>query len=363
MPTSTDRIADAMIRHQVYLLRYHRSVYTQHAKLIDLALADLLMQADKLKTPAGSFTEVRLKAMIDNIKSWSDGFYKEITDVTASEMKTLAAFESSFAANAIASGFPIVMDVAKVAPAKIHASAMARPFQGRLLKDWFAGQNFSIQERFKAEIKLGYVQGETLQQIKSRLKGVGNLQKNHLEAVVRTALKHTSAVAMEETAMANADILDGEIWVSTLDGRTSLICQGLDGQEFELGKGPRPPAHISCRSVRVPKTKSWKDLGFDDLEDDDLLSSRPYVRDKRKVKDIPKDERDNLIGITKSRTYNEWLKAQPREFVNDTLGPTRAKLYLDGNLSLDKFTDRKGTKLTLAELEKKHSAAFERAGL
>ncbi len=46
------------------------------------------------------------------------------------------------------------------------------------------------------------------------------------------------------------------------------------------------------------------------------------------------------------------------------LGPTKAKLFRDGDLTLAKFVDAKtGRSFTLDELRKKESAAWMRAGL
>ena len=67
---------------------------------------------------------------------------------------------------------------------------------------------------------------------------------------------------------------------------------------------------------------------------------------------------DNLDEQQLSR-----LKNQSKEFQVDVLGEKRAKLFRDGNLHLDRFTDSKGNTLTLDELRKKEPMAFDKAGL
>ena len=62
-------------------------------------------------------------------------------------------------------------------------------------------------------------------------------------------------------------------------------------------------------------------------------------------------------------TYNEWLRTQSVEFQNDTLGVTKARLYRRGELKLDRFTNRAGDELTLAQLADREAAAFTAAGL
>ena len=62
-------------------------------------------------------------------------------------------------------------------------------------------------------------------------------------------------------------------------------------------------------------------------------------------------------------TYQTWLKQQSRQFQEDTLGVTKAKLFRDGGLTLDKFVAADGTELTLAQLATKQADAFRAAGL
>jgi hypothetical protein len=62
-------------------------------------------------------------------------------------------------------------------------------------------------------------------------------------------------------------------------------------------------------------------------------------------------------------SYNDWLRRQPAEFQSQVLGGTKAKLFRDGGMSVDKFVDRRGNELTLAQLAEQDPTAFTRAGL
>src|SRR5690606_10648598 len=152
-----------------------------------------------------------------------------------------------------------------------------------------------------------------------------------------------------ETLQANADILDGYRWSSTLDSRTSPVCQSLDGKVFEFGKGPVPPAHPNCRSSIVPELKSFKELGID-------------------LPEIPEGMRSSVNGpVDGSLSYFEWLKRQPASFVEEALGPSRAKLFLRGGLSADEFArlqlGRNFEPLTLEEMRARAPKVFEEAGV
>lgn len=89
-------------------------------------------------------------------------------------------------------------------------------------------------------------------------------------------------------------------------------CRSRDGQEYEVDKGPQPPAHPRCRSTRV---------GIDD--------------------DYPPP---------KKKTYDEWLRGQPEAVQDEILGKAKADLFRDG-MTLDRFFDeRNGREYTVAEL-------------
>jgi hypothetical protein len=114
---------------------------------------------------------------------------------------------------------------------------------------------------------------------------------------------------------------------------------------FPVDSGPRPPAHPNCRSTTTPVIKSWKELGIN-------------------LTEAPPGTRASMDGqVPATLTYNDWLKKQPQAFQDEVLGPTKAKLYRKGDLSLDRFIDKSGNEYTLDELRRREMGAFERAGI
>jgi SPP1 gp7 family putative phage head morphogenesis protein len=213
----------------------------------------------------------------------------------------------------------------------------SRPFQGRFLREWLSEAEEGAAKRVRDAIRIGVVEGETIDKIVRRVRGTRVLKykdgaleisRRSAEAMVRTAVTHTSNVATQATLEANSDILDGIIWVSTLDSRTTIICAGLDGKTFPLSSGPRPPAHINCRSTILPNIKGT---------DIRALAERP--------------------------TFEAWLTKQPPEVQADILGATRLRLWKAGEIKLEGFTDSKQRVLTLEQLRARNAAAFEKAGV
>jgi hypothetical protein len=62
-------------------------------------------------------------------------------------------------------------------------------------------------------------------------------------------------------------------------------------------------------------------------------------------------------------SYDAWLRRQSPETQADILGVAKARLFREGGLTVDRFTDNKGRTLTLEELRRRDATAFERAGL
>ena len=107
--------------------------------------------------------------------------------------------------------------------------------------------------------------------------------------------------------------------LATLDFRTCPRCFAAERNgPYELGKQPAIPVHPRCRCVNIPSFP----------EDP---PERPYVKDDRSVKNIPKDERDGKIGQTRDsidKFFDRMTDADRIAY----MGPTRAKLWKQGKI-------------------------------
>lgn len=189
----------------------------------------------------------------------------------------------------------------------------------------FAGnRRREIRNMIAAAVTRGDTTDALVRQVR---RTITNRTANQAEALVRTAVNHTANVARQETYKANEMVLRGELYVATLDQRTTLTCAGFDGKEYEVGKGPVPPMHFNCRSTRIP-----------------------VVRDEFKVPGLRGERAATTGPEPASATFDSWLRRQDKEFQDETLGPERAKLFRSG-MRVDKFTNDMGVPLTLEELQ------------
>ena len=172
------------------------------------------------------------------------------------------------------------------------------------------------------------------------------IQKSQAATIVRTVANHVSVQARDVVMRDNKDLFTGYEWVSTLDARTSLICMNRDGLIYPFApESPKPPAHFGCRSTIVPIV-------------DPKISPISGLKGQR-----PSVGAQGAKQVPATTTYEQWLKRQPASFQDTVLGPSRGKLFRNGDLSIGRFVDSQGRTLTLDELRRLEPQAFDDAGI
>ena len=204
--------------------------------------------------------------------------------------------------------------------------------------------------------------------------------RRHAAAITRTAVNGIANHAKRLYYTENSDVFDFEIYVATLDSRTTHICMSLDGNKYKLGEGPIPPVHFQCRSMRVavvtPEVvgkRPIREFTKQGLVRDYSRQNGLKVQSKRV--NLPRGHKGAFDSFARKRmreltgrapaktTYQEFLTRQSVEFQNDVLGVARGKLFRNGGLTLDKFVDQSGKVFTLEQLQAAHAAAFKAAGV
>lgn len=313
-------------------------------------------------------SRARLDSLFTQLRVQSNSIGNEMGEQLDGDVKKLVSSEIETTLKSIDKAFPVdvirgLKAAAKPKPASIrfglvlgvpteeqvYAYLAARPFEGRILKEYYDSLSPVIFEKLKTAIAKGYTDGLTTEKIISMLRGSrasnytdGLLQSTRasIERTVRTALNHTANIAREQVYKNNEDIISGVRWVSTLDMRTSEICQELDGQVFPPEEGPRPPAHFNCRSCTTPITKSWRELGFN-------------------IDELPPATRASMDGqVPETETYRSWIAKQPASVQDEVLGKKRAELFREGKLIVDKFVDEPGNALNIEQLRVRDDLAI-----
>lgn len=350
MPTSdNDRLRDFSVTRQIQVLRASESETRRLLALLSAADEELTTMLARVRNP-GSVTRRRLEAIQRSIRDALDRQHDALNGSLRDSLGDVAGAEAEAAAGALRRvTVPVGLDTATPRLGAVVAAMRQRPFQGRRLNDWIRLYRRGDVERVQAAVLRGITIGQTTDELVSsvvgterlrRRDGVREVSRRGLRTLVRTSMIHASTVGRSEAWEANRDLLEGELWVSTLDSRTSSICQALDGEVFDVGEGQHPPAHPNCRSVRTPV-----------LKDEEALGLEPGTR-------------ASLDGqVPADLTYEQWLRGRSAAFQDEVLGPTKGALFRRGGLSLDRFVSDAGEPLTIPELRRAAPTAFREAGL
>lgn len=371
MATVNEALQDAATSHAVDLEQYKTGVVLRMIALLNRVDGDLAAQLaialDRL--PASQFTIERLESLLYSVRDLNRQAYESIRLALPAELQALTAYEASYQLELFRSVIPpqvvAQVGVAAVNAEQVYAAAMARPFQGTLLREALTSLEEGRARQIRDAVRIGYVENQPLVDIVRRVRGTrargyadGLLEapRHHIESLVRTAVSHTAGFTRDRFYEANSDLIVAVAWTSTLDTRTSETCRLRDGKRYSndthkpIGhafpwlSGPGR-AHWGCRSVSVPVTKSWRDLGLD-------------------VDEMDAGTRASMDGqVPAEQNYGDWLKKQSAARQDQVLGPVRGKLMRDGGLTIDRFATDKGRWLDLDELRERDAAAFARAGL
>jgi SPP1 gp7 family putative phage head morphogenesis protein len=391
--TSNEQYFDALIRHQIHLIRMAGSVSNRVVDLLNKNEKDIVERvkramrfSTKGPTPANLRRAIALQKEIEEIRK---PMWQEIQKIWDSEMKDLTKEEVLFLSNAMQTVLPVLI-TPNTPPFSVLVSLVNNnPFDGKTLKEWGKHIEQSDLNRITDSIRIGIAQGEGTNTIARRVIGTAALRgqdgttqitRKAAIGITRTAVTAFSNLAKRDFYKANADIIEQELYSATLDGVTTAICRSLDGELFPLGVGPIPPLHFNCRSLRVavldgtvlgsrpsvPITEKGLVREFTKQNNLALTSSRARLpRGTKGAFDrFARERAGELIGQVPAKvSYQEWLTKQSNTFQDDVLGVTKARLFRKGGLTLDKFVNRRGDELTLSELATKDKQAFINAGL
>jgi hypothetical protein len=355
-----------LLQHELYLQRVATNLINKGLfKSLDDAVAAvrlILLDAETIQSPT------KLNAVNRAIKQAIDEAMTPAWQQYTDELLELAVFDADFYAEL--SGLPVVPGAQQIDD--FVQSALMSLSAGQVPKvgTWsdFVRENISgMSEQINNLVKAGYINGATVNQIARTVRQFGDgLSRQQADALARTGMQHYSQSARRAMVNDNLDIVNKEYPLVTFDNRTSKRCISINVQYpdgWPVNESPvgYPPYHFSCRTQIVYGLKGMGDprKGIDRAA---TGSGPEYERGDtyKGKKDIGAFE---IEQVPANMSFGAWLKMQDREFVIDSLGATRAKLFLDGKLPLDRLSDAYGRELTLAELRAKYADAFKLAGL
>ena len=368
--TVNERLLRDAIAHAIDLQRYSNTVVKKIITVLNQSDNDLMIQIRSAlsRLPVMSFTVQRLDQLLESSRRVTAFAMQQVGLRLMSELKELVNYESWYQEQGMRKVLPPVIassSVNQVNVEQVYAAVASNPLQGRLLSEWHNDLSVRRSTLIRDQLRMGYMQQQTLDQMAQRIRGtransytdgVLQISRREVETLVRTATANTASVTRDNLYKDNEGLVRRLRWVATLDTRTSHICRMRDGKEYDANTykpighqlswlGGPGNAHWGCRSVSIPVLKSWRELGMD-------------------MEEMSPEERASMDGtVAGDLTYGQWLTEQSADRQDEVLGPARGALLRKGGMKFEQFSNRKGDWLTLAQLKRKNSEAFSKAGV
>ena len=324
-------IAELEVARSLLHERIKNGLSKKVAKFYDDMIADLQAQILKKKNVTNNLAQT-ISDLKQSLKT--PDLRKDFLMLAQNEQDHLLDYNELAGFNLFSSVLP---------ESSIERLVDSAQLEGATVKAWNNGLNADQKKRLERELKIGVSLGETTPMLAQRIAQA--LQKSKRDAT-SIALTGAGAIVSEIRQAffeANDDVIKCYKYQATLDTRTSELCRAYDGlmwdkdykpigHDFPFRK-PRVNTHFNCRSVIIPVTKSWDELGVEGMDE---ASGRT---------------RSSMNGyVPQDMTFNDWLKTQSPETIEKTLGKGRAELFMQGKITMRDLITQQGRSVNLSDL-------------
>jgi SPP1 gp7 family putative phage head morphogenesis protein len=351
--------SDMMMQRQVTLQR----LTAQQVKKVNAFLQQTAAELRERLSGAEltDLSRSRLQRTLDRVTQYMKDGLSGYKSETMSDLLDIANQEADFATKALS--VSVGTDFDTPSAQQIKTAALSQPLSitgadgGKLLSDFITDWSVGQIKGVSNAIRLGVAQGQTNAAIVQRIVGTAAqgykngllaVTKRSADAIVHTAVQAIANSAREAVYDDNDDIVDGVIWVATLDSVTCPRCGALDEVEFDSDSGPRPPLHIFCRCATRPRLSG-------------KFKALSAGRKRTSVGD------DGAAQVSGNTSYYAWLQTQPASFQDYAIGPSRGKLLRNGGISIQQFSrlqlDKNFQPMTLEDAARVDPMAFSTAGV
>lgn len=320
MTTKTEKLVSFSIETQIKFTRLANKHVKEYLAAYDAVTQEIRNYLITIEYP------IRFATVTSKLDSIMTKYHATLTQTMQELQDEIALYAATLEQKAL-KGTVQVIEPSRI---QILETLRKQLFHGAPMTEWVAEFIRNDARRTIQTTNVGLTYGKTAPTIvrsvvtnkQGRGEGVRNISRRGLEMLVRSAVQYAVSAGRDTVWSVNTKLVRRLVWVSVLDSKTSETCQFYDGKTFAVGEGPRPPAHINCRSTIVPL----------------------------------------LFGEKLPRKFNwfDWLDEQPETVQREALGVTRFNLWKKAGVAPQKFLDANGEQYTLHELKDMMPAAFDR---
>ncbi len=338
-----DELFEDILIRQLNSFRIDAAFRKKVLKDLQKLEADLVKELKSSGLNGSKFKTARLEGFLKSVKEIIETSFGKIDKSFEKSLKDFVKLEAEKSSKVLST--VVALETASISTKVINNIYSDSLIEGAPTYEWWARQSTKLSNAFADNIRQGLLKGETNDQLIKRIRGtkafnftngIMEIARNDAETLIRSSVQTVANQTRFATFEENEDIIQSYQHVSTLDSRTTDQCVVRDGLRWEAKtKKPIkhnlpfqiPPIHWGCRSTLIAILKGA---------------------------DIPNEAtRASVDGPVKAnKTFKDFLNGKPKEFVEELLGKGKAKLYLDGKITLRQLLDQSGNPLTLAELKK-----------
>lgn len=152
-----------------------------------------------------------------------------------------------------------------------------------------------IQDEFMYSI----VSGQSIARTARNVRDIADIPYARALTITRTetmrVYRDTTQAAYEQSKA-----VEGWTWYAALDDRTCPVCWAMHGSEHDLDE--KLESHPNCRCTMLPRTLTWRELGFDLDELDTSLQPETGPEQFKKLSDA---EQKQVLGPSKYKAYKD----------------------------------------------------------
>lgn len=344
MATRDEKLFDEVLSQALNVLRLSASKRAATLRRLDRMAADLVKKLQEEELSKAN--QRRIKRVLSESKRI---IYEAYTGIQGElDFGPIAQVVGSRMATVLQ--VVLGVDVNPLPAPYLRSVASRVLIEGGPLDEYWNGQSEATTRRFAAAVRTGLTNSETNQQIISRIvgksgqPGIMEVTKRNAATLVQTSVQAVANDARRNVFENNSDVIKGIKQVSTLDSHTSQVCIAYSGASWTLDKKPIDksppwnggcPRHFNCRSLEVPITKTFKEMGLN-------------------IPEFEPTTRASSSGqIDAKTTFDDYLKRMGKGFQDEVLGVGKADMWRSGKITLRDLVDGSGAPMTLEELRRK----------
>lgn len=238
-------VEDDLIKHQIFLLRFAKSLSKDLIKGLSKASKKVLKVATETQNPSPKQIKELEKLMSSILSNYNTRQFNDL--------KKLIKYEAGFVASVLAKTLSdddddVVIPAEKDIEKEVFSKSVINGATVKLLYSSFMKDK---TKNLVSVLKDNALLNKGTQEISSALNElITGKFSSGASSLLATVINHTASETRNEVYKENK--IEKVTWVATLDNDVCPYCEDLDGTEWDVEDAEVPPEHYNCRCVLVP---------------------------------------------------------------------------------------------------------------